>query len=126
MSDAEPGGDLLEACRLEVEAHRPHPAIARWLRAVREVEIPMPGVGVGCFPVVEFRDGRLGAVIWSDGPGTWGTGGWHPLPRSGALPPEAIRVRPVAYGLAFPAALDALVALREAVAPPRPWWRFWG
>ena len=124
--DVGPVDDIFEVCRRSVEAHRQHPVVAQWYHAVREIELPMPGLGSGTFPVIEFHDGELGAVVWSDGPDTWGTGGWHPLAWSGSLPPDVIWARPVAYGLAFAAALDAVAALRREVAvPPRPWWQFW-
>jgi hypothetical protein len=114
-----PVEDLLAECVVAVKAHCRHPAVRKWFRAAHILEAPMPGLGVGEFPVVEFRDGRLGAQVWSDGPGTWGTGGWHPLP-------GPAWARPAAHGLPFAEVLDALVALRAAAGPPsRPWWRFW-
>ena len=29
--------------------------------------------------MIEFRDGDLAAMVWGDGQGNWGTGGWRPL-----------------------------------------------
>lgn len=63
--------------------------------------------------------------MWSDGPDTWGTGGWHPVTPAGALPMDARHTRPVAHSRGFAEVLDVVDALRREVPTPRPWWRFW-
>jgi hypothetical protein len=126
MSSAEADDDILRDCIRAVEAHRGHPTIVRWFHAVTTFEAPMPGLGVGCFPMIEFRDGQQGAVVWSDGPDTWGTGGWHPLTPAGTLPSDAIQTPPVAHGLGFGDVLDVVAGLRrEGASGRRTWWRFW-
>jgi hypothetical protein len=108
-----------------VKAHCQHPTVRRWFYQVATFEELVAGLGVG-FPMIEFRDGWLGAVVWSDGPDTWGTGGWHPLTRQKTLPMSTTHSRPVAHGRAFTDILDLLAMLRQEIGPPsRPWWRFW-
>jgi hypothetical protein len=126
MADQAPEEASRQACVQTVESHRQHPAIERWFHAVTTFEVPIPGLGVFRFPAIELRDGRLGAVLWSDGPDCWGTGGWHPLTPEATFPLDLSGTRPVVHGLTFVQVLDALVVLRQEVSVSRrPWWRFW-
>src|SRR5947209_3610386 len=105
--EAEIARDLAE----QVEAHREHPALVRWFRRVGLFESPMPGAGFISFIMAEFRDGGLGALVWSDNPGTWGTGGWKRLSRKGEFREDIVRMPPIAHGCTFAEILDILAAL---------------
>lgn len=118
--------EILRPCQEAVEAHRSHEAVMKWFHQVRTFELPLPGMGLASFPMIEFRADRLGALVWSDGPGTWGTSGWHILTNEGAFPLDQSRLVPVSYGQTFPDILQLLVDLHSKASPPsRPWWRWW-
>jgi hypothetical protein len=125
LDSGEPGDVTHQACVRIVEAHRDHPLMTRWFRSITTFEVPTPGLGVFCFPAIELRDGPLAAAVWSDGPDTWGTGGWHPLTSAGGLPLYLNGMRPVVHGRGFAEILELLESLRRDSATPRPWWKFW-
>jgi hypothetical protein len=122
---ADSAADELPEYKRAIEAHQDHPIVKRWFHQITPCRVVVPG-GSASFLMIEFRDGRLGAMVWNDGEGNWGTGGWRPLSRGGLL------VIDIAYTQGAPAArtfadvLEVVAARRAEVAePPRPWWRFW-
>jgi hypothetical protein len=61
------------------EDHEGHPTIRRWSHQTTPCRLVIPGRGSAEFLMIERRDGGLGAMVWSDGNGNRGTGGWLPL-----------------------------------------------
>ncbi|MGZ3302887.1 MAG: hypothetical protein ACXWO3_18115 [Isosphaeraceae bacterium] len=62
-----------------IELHREHPVVKHWFHQITPCELLIPGQGSAMFLMIEFRDGNLAAMVWGDGQGNWGTGGWRPL-----------------------------------------------
>ena len=62
-----------------IELHREHPVVKHWFHQITPCELLIPGQGLATFLMIEFRDGNHAAMVWGDGQGNWGTGGWRPL-----------------------------------------------
>ena len=113
--DQSDGDDEVASELLKEDPGPPGSPLRRCVGSIaRRLESPVEGIGVLNVVMAEFRDGRTGALVWSDGPGTWGTGGWKSLSREGMFLEDVARMRPVAYRLGFGPILDLLVSL------PRP------
>jgi len=82
------------------------------------------------FLMIEFRDGNLAAMVWGDGQGNWGTGGWRPLSARGVMDVDIAYLEDAPAASSFPNVLDIVAARRREItsgpSPARPWWRFWG
>ena len=113
-----------------IEAHQDHPVVKRWFQQITPCQLVVPGGGAALFLMIEFRDGPFGAMVWADGNGNWGTGGWRPLSRRGVLTIDIGYMQGAPAARTFAEVLEMVAVRRHeaAAAPPRsrPWWRFWG
>ena len=134
MTDAGETGNApdwgeLSTYKMAIEAHQDHDVVKRWFHQITPCQLEIPGQGTAAFLMIEFRDQALGAMVWGDGQGNWGTGGWRRLTDQGVLPID------MAYLTGAPAARDFAEVLdmlangrpepRAGPPPRRPWWRFW-
>ena len=123
--------DELSTYKSAMQTHQDHPVVKRWFLQITPRQLAVTG-GVASFLMIEFRDGHIGAMVWADGGGNWGTGGWRPLSRRGVLAIDTAYMQggggPAAR--TFPEVLEIVAASRRTAAatspPTRPWWRFWG
>ena len=120
-------GELPEYQRA-IETHQNHAVIKRWFHQITPCQFVVPGGGTASFLMIEFRDGRLGAMVWNDGNGNWGTGGWRPLSRRSLLAIDIAYMQGATAARTFAEVLEMVAARRlEVQEPPpqaRPWWRF--
>jgi hypothetical protein len=125
---SKPGDDAADELReyqRAIESHQDHPVVKQWFHQITPCRLVVPGGGAASFLMIEFRDGRLGAMVWADGTGNWGTGGWRPLSRGvPAIDIGYMQGAPAAR--TFAEVLEMVAARRAEAPPPRPWWRFWG
>lgn len=83
--------------------------------------------------MIEFRDGKLAAMVWGDGQGNWGTGGWRPLSSEGLMEVDMSYLQNAPAAASFTEILDVITSKRREMAPeaapePEPsrrWWQFW-
>jgi hypothetical protein len=122
--------DELPEYKRAIETHQDHAVVQKWFYQITPCQLVVPGGGAASFLMIEFRDGRLGAMVWNDGNGNWGTGGWRPLSRGGLLAIDIAYMQGAAAARTFAEVLDMVAARRlevqELPPQPRPWWRFWG
>lgn len=120
--------ELLEYKRA-IETHQSHPVVTKWFHQITPCQLVVSG-GTASFLMIEFRDGRVGAMVWNDGNGNWGTGGWRPLSRRGLLTIDLGYMQGCHAARTFAEVLDMVESRRQEVQEPpahsRPWWRFWG
>ncbi len=83
--------DELPEYKRAIEAHQEHPVVKRWFHQITPCQVAAPGGGAASFLMIEFRDGGLGAMVWSDGNGNRGMGGWRPVRHAGACWPSTSR-----------------------------------
>jgi len=125
----EPAWGELSTYKQAIEAHQDHHVIRRWFHQITPCQLEIPGQGAADFLMIEFRDQDLGAMVWSDGQGNWGTGGWRPLTDDGVLPIDMDYLQGAPAARDFSEVLDMLAAGRREAqtmgSQPRPWWRFW-
>jgi hypothetical protein len=121
--------DEMREYKRAIETHQDHAVIKRWFYQITPCKFVVPGSGTASFLMIEFRDGRLGAMVWNDGNGNWGTGGWRLLSRKGVLAINIAYMQGAAAASTFTDVLDMVAARRlevqELPPQPRPWWRFW-
>ncbi len=112
-----------------IEAHKDHDVVRQWFHQITPCQLEIPGQGTAAFLMIEFRDQDLGAMVWGDGEGNWGTGGWRPLTRDGVLAIDMDYLQGAPAARDFTEVLDMLAARRREVqagpSPRRRWWRFW-
>jgi len=112
-----------------IELHREHPVVKRWFHQITPCELLLPGQVSATFLMIEFRDGNLAAMVWGDGQGNWGTGGWRPLSAQGVMDVDMAYLQDAPAASSFTAVLDMVAARRREIASEpssaRPWWRFW-
>lgn len=121
--------DELSEYQKAIESHQDHPVVKQWFLQITPCKLVVPG-GVASFLMIEFRDGHLGAMVWADGDGNWGTGGWRPLSRRGVLAIDTAYMPGAPAARTFSEVLETVAASRGMAAekspPTRSWWRFWG
>ena len=112
-----------------IELHREHPVVKQWFHKVTPCELSIPGLGPATFLMIEFRDGQLAAMVWGDGQGNWGTGGWRPLSAQGVLDVDMSYLQDAPAASSFTEILEVVAARHRAIAnapaQARRWWRFW-
>ncbi|MDG3008484.1 hypothetical protein [Paludisphaera mucosa] len=111
-SEPQPPGEL-QRYKKAVEDHQSHPVVRRWFHQITPCKLAIPGSGVAEFMMIEFRDGRLGAMVWSDGDGNWGAGGWLPLSADDLLPIDVGYLQDAPASPTFAGVLDAVSARRR-------------
>src|SRR4051812_32491456 len=112
-----------------IETHQAHSVVSKWFYQITVCRLLFPGQGVASFLMIEFRDGNVGAMVWNDGQGNWGTGGWRELSADGRLTIDIDYMRNVPAARSFAEVLD-MVAVRRAEIKVQPretrrWWQFW-
>jgi hypothetical protein len=112
-----------------IELHREHPVVKQWFHQIAPCQLVIPGQGAAAFLMIEFRDGNLGAMVWGDGEGNWGTGGWRPLSSKRIMNVDIAYLQDAPAARTFAEILDMVAARRQEIedkpSPARPWWRFW-
>jgi len=112
-----------------IELHREHPVVKHWFHQITPCELLLPGQVSATFLMIEFRDGNLAAMVWGDGQGNWGTGGWRPLSPKCVMDVDMTYLQDAPAAGSFTAILDMVAARRREIAsatePARRWWRFW-
>ncbi len=112
-----------------IELHREHPVVKQWFHQIAPCELLLPGEVSATFLMIEFRDGNLAAMVWGDGQGNWGTGGWRPLSAQRVMDVDIAYLQDAPAANSFTAILDMVAARRREIAtepsPARRWWRFW-
>jgi hypothetical protein len=122
-------GDAAPAYLRAIELHREHPVVKHWFHQITPCELLIPGQGSATFLMIEFRDGNLAAMVWGDGQGNWGTGGWRPLSAKRVMDVDIAYLQDAPAARSFTDILDMVAARRQEIAtapsPARRWWRFW-
>ncbi len=112
-----------------IQLHREHPVVKKWFFQIKPCELMIPGQGSASFRLIEFRDGRFGALVWSDGQGHWGTGGWRQLSDQGLMDVDISYLQDAPVAGSFPEVLELVAARHREVAHEpsqgHKWWRFW-
>lgn len=103
-----------------LQPHKEHPFVQRCYRQVTWLKVVVPGLAQADFFAVEFRVAEEAALIWTDGAGNWGAGGWLKLAHPDAdvtCPPSAFSLAYFEGAQAHPtllAAIDHLAATKPA------------
>jgi len=67
-------------------------------------------------------------MVWGDGQGNWGTGGWRPLSAQRVMDVDIAYLQDAPAATSFTDVLDMVAARRREIAtvpsPARRWWRF--
>jgi hypothetical protein len=128
-SGNDPAWSELSTYRRAIEAHQDHPVVRQWFHQITPCQLEIPGQGSAAFLMIEFRDQDLGAMVWGDGEGNWGTGGWRPLTSDGmiAINMEYLQGAPAARNFSEVLNMLALQKLELPAHRPhqQPWWQFW-
>lgn len=109
-----------------LQPHHDHPFVRRHFHQVTWLSFVVPGRGQADFFALEFRVGPEAALIWTDGAGNWGAGGWLPLAHPDAdltCPPSPLSLQYFQGAPADPtvgAAIDRLAATRPAAPDAGP------
>ena len=115
---------------LRIELHREHPVVKRWFHKITPCELRIPGQGKATLLMIEFRDGKLAAMVWGDGQDHWGTGGWRPLSAAGLMNVDMDYLQDAPAACSFTEILDLVAARRQEIgtdrSQTRPWWQLWG
>ncbi len=96
-----------------------HPFVQHYFHQVTWLSVSVPDHGQVDFYALEFRMGIRAAMIWQDGEGNWGTGGWITLSHPDAditRPPSPLSLnyfQEVAGSPSLGAALDLLAASKS-------------
>ena len=115
----------------EIESHENHSVVKQWFHSISPCELEIPGQGRAELLMIEFRDQDLGAMVWGDGEGHWGTGGWRPLTEDRVLAIDMDYLQGAPAARDFAEVLDLLATRRREAqsqpdpSPRKPWWRFW-
>ena len=125
----EPAWSELSTYKQAIEEHQDHAVVKRWFHQLTPCQLVIPGQGTAAFLMIEFRDQDVGAMVWGDGAGDWGTGGWRPLTEDRVLAIDLDYLQGAPAAADFTEVLNLLAAHRReappATLPRRPWWRFW-
>ncbi len=125
----DPAWGELSTYKRAIESHQDHDVVRRWFHQITPCQLEIPGQGSAAFLMIEFRDQDLGAMVWGDGEGNWGTGGWRPLTNDGVLAIDMDYLQGAPAARDFTEVLDMLAARRREFPSGherrRPWWRFW-
>jgi hypothetical protein len=89
-------------------AYQDHPVVRDHFHQITLCHLPMPDGGVLPFFVLEFRDGAHGVLVWNDGHGNWGVGGWQRLAE-----PDATIQADMDYFQGRPAAASFALVLQQ-------------
>ncbi len=112
-----------------IELHREHPVVKHWFHQITPCELLLPGQVSATFLMIEFRDGNLAAMVWGDGQGNWGTGGWRALSSNSVMDVDIAYLQDSPAACSFTEILDMVAARRRDItpepSPARRWWRFW-
>jgi hypothetical protein len=91
-----------------IQENADHPHIKKYFHQITLCYIQGPKEPIPFF-LMEFRDKLNSGLVWTDGVGNWGTGGWLPLESEDATP--QLEVSYLQGSAAYPTCLDAIDAL---------------
>ena len=124
------GGELLPWRHLDQRRlPQDHAVVRQWFHQITPCQIEIPGQGSAAFLMIEFRDQDLGAMVWGDGEGNWGTGGWRPLTKDRVLSIDLDYLQDAPAAHDFTEVLEMLATRRREAqtkgSQRRHWWRIW-